>query len=556
MQPAAPFAFALPAEWTQLARQEEAAQGWAAAERGFTELLWQAGEDGAPGDALEALQAREPEEDAGAEQPAVDATAGTSGGLTWEAAIRMIVAPSPQWGVRESAGGAACVACEGERAGEAPAVLPEARVKALRWACVQQETPAGESALEAEWVEEEAAAGSGTPGVGRERAPAEAAASGGSEVGAPDAALPHKQTSGQDGPRQGAPAALDAGPGEVRGEVRPEPARVAGLRNPDREEGGAVKPGLAERTPEVESQPAAGRTEVRAQPAVVANEAMAAGSSEPVARGARTAGPANRGVVQMVQGKGVEAAERGGSPEATTDDGGKEERRGPAAPVEHERRERGAAGHVPEAAPVAAGQTAMARSAEPGRAAVTAQPEGAYVQEHRRAEANGGEALPGAERLPMREITPVSTPLAPRTVQIQVLGERGEDVQATISATAGGGVQVRLRAASPELSQAIEQGAPLLRERLEQVHTPRAAEVWDAAAWSAEAGAGVRAASEGAGQSSAGQENAGQESASRDNDATGGGERGGRHSGGERRERHAEADGEEFEVYFQAGGRR
>ncbi|MBN8734618.1 MAG: hypothetical protein J0L64_29065, partial [Acidobacteria bacterium] len=151
---------------------------------------------------------------------------------------------------------------------------------------------------------------------------------------------------------------------------------------------------------------------------------------------------------------------------------------------------------------------------------------------------------------------PVSPPLAPRTVQIQVLGERGEDVQATISATAGGGVQVRLRAAGPELSQAIEQGAPALRERLEQVHTPPAAEAWDAASWSAEAGAGVRAASEGAGQWSAGQENAGRENDGRDNGAPGEGERGGRHSGGERRRREAERDGEEFDAYFQAGGER
>lgn len=263
------------------------------------------------------------------------------------------------------------------------------------------------------------------------------------------------------------------------------------------------------------------------------------------------------------------AGQRQDSPDDGAGEGGGDERRGQPAPLEREQRvTRGReaarheaeghdeAGRDTESARMAAGQSGMARSADPGRAVVAAHSEGSFVQEYRRAEANGGEALPGAERLPMREITPASTPLAPRTVQIQVLGERGEDVQATISATAGGGVQVRLRAAGAELSQAIEQGAPMLRERLEQVQTPREAEAWDAAAWSAEAGAGVRAASEGAGQFGTGQENAGQENGGRDNGAPGEGERGGRHSGGERRERDAEADGEEFEAYFQAGGKR
>ena len=562
----------------------EVKQSWAAAGRGFDEWLWQAAEEGALGDGGDALEERPAagtaEEDAKAAESAGAAPQAAGGGLSWEAAIRMIVGPSPHWSVPESAGGGEASAGDasaaplpaGAATGGAKA-MPATSLAALPWAAVEQAMPAGGKASgEANPHGGMAAAGEMEGETGTA---AQGTASGAAASFEAEANFDEGQGGGIEGHRQGAAAVSAAG----RPEVREEDGRKAGRAARSREDGSALEAGSTVGNAAAEREHAVRQAGVAA-PATAPTAGMsaagaredpaAAGKAEAAAQPARLAGPAHRAAAQPTQAAGaMAAAKQPDSPDDGEGEGGREGHRGEPAPLEREQRAtrgsepagRESAGHAAagrdtEASPMAAGHTAMARSMEAGRTAVAAHSEGSFVQEHRRAEAHGGEGVAGAERLPVREITPVSTPLAPRTVQIQVLGERGEDVQATISATAGGGVQVRLRAAGAALSQAIEQGAPVLRERLEQVHTPRAAEAWDAAAWSAEAGAGVRAAAEGAGQMSAGQENAGQENAGRDDGSPGEGERGGRYSGGERRERHADADGEEFEAYFQAGGRR
>lgn len=228
-------------------------------------------------------------------------------------------------------------------------------------------------------------------------------------------------------------------------------------------------------------------------------------------------------------------------------DGGKQRSAQPQAVEKH-----GRAGSAPrdkELRPVEPEQAPAARLEQGHRAAMVAH-EAPAAAEIRRGQAAAAEPFSITDRMQVRDITPPATPQAPRTLQVQVTGAGGEDVQATISATAAG-VQVRLRAAESGLSQAIEQGAPVLRERLEEIQSARMAEPWDAAAWGGEAVGGLHAAGE-----SSLQQGAGGESQGRDPGSPGEGERRQGEPGGERRQRDAEADAEEFEAYFQAGGTR
>lgn len=151
----------------------------------------------------------------------------------------------------------------------------------------------------------------------------------------------------------------------------------------------------------------------------------------------------------------------------------------------------------------------------------------------------------------MRTNVEPSTPASSaRSVSIAVAGPHGEDVRAVVQTT-GDGVQVRLQAGDERTQHALQQGAPELRQRLEEAQRVSTNDSWEGLRRSTESIADVQSAEARFGS----QHESGSRDSSPSREDSGGQRQGQRGYGRGERQPDPEATDEEFASYLNQGGK-